>query len=81
MKDRNQAAKEMSLMLLYLLSWEEGPKGMEYRRSWKGYDFGILDELEEEGLIYGNHKAKSVALDASAVEQAKALLKQYGVAE
>ena len=81
MKDKKQAAKDMTLMLLYLLSWEEGPAGMSYQRAWKGYDFGLLNELEEEGLIYGSHKAKSIAIDASGITKAQELLREYGIAD
>jgi len=73
--------KELTLMLLYLSSWEEGPKDMSYRRSWKGYDFDILNELAEEELIYDSRRAKSVELGESGVERAKALLLEYGIAE
>lgn len=79
MRDKRQAAKDMTLMLLYLLSWEEGQADMAYHRAWKGYDFGLLNELEEEGLIYGSHKAKSVAIDASGINKARELLREYGV--
>lgn len=81
MKEKKQAARDMTLMLLYLLSWEEGKDGMSYRRTWKGYDFGLLNELEEEGLIYGSHKAKSVAIDASGIAEAQKLLREYGIVD
>lgn len=79
MKDKRQAAKDMTLMLLYLLSWEEGQGEISYRRAWKGYDFELLNELEAEGLIYGSHKAKSVAIDASGMDRAHELLREYGI--
>lgn len=47
MKDK---IKELSLMLLYLTSWEENNYGIKYNRSWKGYNFTILDELVEKNL-------------------------------
>ncbi len=31
----NEKLKELTLMLLYLNSWEENEFGMKYRRSWK----------------------------------------------
>ena len=34
--------KELTLILLYLTSWEEKNIPGEMRRSWKGYDFDIL---------------------------------------
>lgn len=51
----------LMLMLMYLTSWEErlvpdlhekhdrpGFR-LQIRRTWKGYDFGILNELTDEG--------------------------------
>ena len=32
------------------------------KRSWKGYPFEVLDELNEEGYIDGSKHAKSVYL-------------------
>jgi len=75
--DINKKAKELTLMLLYLTSWDE--KGIDDPRSWKNYNFGIMDELIDEGLIYGSHRAKSVYLDKSGVRLAKALLTEYGI--
>ncbi len=34
---------------LWLTSWEEDSFGNKIRRSWKGYNFDILDKLREEG--------------------------------
>ena len=65
-------------MLLYLTSWTERDFH-DVRRSWKGYDFDILNELEEEGLISGSKRAKSVALYEDCVDMAKDLLKKYGI--
>ena len=57
--------KDLTLMLMYLTSWEESlvpglrkkpdragiyPKA---RFCWKGYDFDILNELTDEGLVNG----------------------------
>ena len=64
-------------MLLYLTSWEE--KGVDAPRSWKNYDFGIMDELTDEGFIYGSHKSKSIYLEESGVRRAQALFTNYGI--
>jgi hypothetical protein len=55
-EDLKQTVKELTLMLLHLTSWEENEFGMQYQRSWKGYDFGILDELTDEDLVRGGHR-------------------------
>ncbi len=45
----------LTLLLLYLNSWEEKGYFEPIRRAWKGHDFDTLNKLEEEGLL---HKAK-----------------------
>jgi hypothetical protein len=77
----NEKIKELTLMLIHLTSWEENEFGMKYRRSWKGYDFDILDELTEEDLIRGGQRSKSVMITDEGVKKAKELLKQYGIDE
>jgi len=80
-EDLKEKVKELTLMLLHLTSWEENEFGMKYQRSWKGYDFGILDELTEEGLIRGGHRSKSVILTDDGMNKAKKLLKKYYIEE
>lgn len=65
---------KLTLLLLYLNSWEE--KGFEnpVRRAWKGYDFDILNELEEKDYISQSKTAKSVYLTDEGIEKAKELL-------
>lgn len=72
--------KELTLLLLYLNSWEEKQIGMAYRRSWKGYDFDVLNELSDEGLINGSNRAKSVTFNDEGIEKAKQLITKYGIA-
>ena len=73
--------KELTLLLLYLTSWtEKDPFGEEYMRTWKGYDFDILNSLEEEELIGRNsHRAKSTCLTETGVNKAKELMKKYNI--
>lgn len=73
--------KELTLMLLYLNSWEEKEFDMKYRRSWKGYDFAILNELIKEGSIDGSYKSKSVYIHDQGVEKAREIMKKYGLGE
>lgn len=67
--------KELTLLLLYLTSWEE--KDVKMRRSWKGYPFDIMNELMDEEKITGSYRAKSVYLTESGVEEAEKLMKKY----
>jgi len=68
-------AADLSLLLLYLSSWKEGPDGM--LRSWKGFRFEILDEFAEQGLIYDSRRAKSAALTQAGIRRARELLGRY----
>lgn len=70
--------KELTLLLLYLTSWEEdGVLSEKVKRSWKGYPFEILDELNEEELIYGSKRAKSVYFTEEGIKKAEELKKKY----
>ncbi len=70
-------ARDLTLLLMYLTSWEEGPYGV--RRCWKGFRFEILDELAEQGLISDSKRAQSVYLTEDGERRARALLAQYGL--
>ena len=79
MKNINDKIKELTLMLLYLSSWEENEMGMKYRRSWKGYDFDVLNELAEEELINDGRRSKSISFNDEGIEKAMELLKKYDI--
>ena len=83
--------KDLTLMLMYLTSWEESlvpglrkkadrdgiyPKA---RICWKGYDFGILNEMTDEGLVNAGGRGKSASFTDEGVAKALELLKQYGI--
>ncbi|OGO79906.1 MAG: transposase [Clostridiales bacterium GWC2_40_7] len=80
-EDLKEKVEELTLMLLHLTSWEENEFGIQYRRSWKGYDFDILDELTDEDLIRGGHRSKSVILTDDGMKKVKELLKKYHIEE
>jgi hypothetical protein len=73
----DEKIKELTLLLLYLTSWEEKDFFGEMRRSWKGYPFEILDELSEEDYIRGSHRSKSVYLTEAGIKEAKSLAEKY----
>jgi len=75
----DETRKDLTLMLLYLNSWEEGEPDYKYRRSWKGYDFDDLNALAEDELIIDSRRSKAVALSTDGEEKALALLRKYGV--
>ncbi|UAL47951.1 DUF6429 family protein [Sutcliffiella horikoshii] len=69
--------KELTLLLLYLTSWEEKNIPGEMRRSWKGYDFDILNQLSEQDFLHGGNRSKSVYLTEEGIEEAKKLAQKY----
>lgn len=73
--------KELTLMLLYLTSWKERGLNEQCPRSWKGYDFEVLNELSDSDLIIDGRKSKSVYLTEDGVAEAKKLLASYGMEE
>ena len=74
----DQVIEELTLLLLYLTSWEEKAFGdTTIRRAWKGFRFEDLDALAEAGYIDQSRRAKSVTLTAAGVERAQALAAKY----
>jgi len=69
--------KELTLLLIYLTSWQEDVGLTKVQRSWKGYPFEVLDELNEEGYIDGSKHAKSVYLTEEGLSKLKELMKKY----
>jgi hypothetical protein len=72
-----QNIKELTLLLLYLNSWIEKEWDFDYRRSWKGYDFGVLNELSDEGVITDSRRSKSVGITEAGEKKAKELMGKY----
>jgi hypothetical protein len=74
----DQAVEDLTLLLLYLSSWEEQVVGdMTVYRAWKGYLFDTLNALEEAGYLDQTRRAKSLTLTGSGIERARALAVQY----
>lgn len=77
--------EELTLLLMYLLSWEEDgyvadengmPKKAKIKTCWKGYDFDIINKLTDENYLYYS-KGKSVSLTPDGEELAKQLISKY----
>ena len=79
MKNTQEKIKEMTLMLLYLTLWEENESIAKYRRSWKGYDFDVLNELAEDSLICDGRRSKSVVINDAGIAASKKLLNEYDI--
>lgn len=72
--------EELTLLLLWLTSWqEEIVKGQSVRKSWRGYDFNVLDSLLEKDYISFSYGSKSVLLRDKGTEKAKELVKKYEI--
>ena len=73
--EADQAMKELTMALLYLSRFCEREKFAEAKDfyAWKGYDFDVLNGLEDEDLI------RQVYLTEAGKEYARALLKKYGI--
>ena len=72
--DNSDRLAKLTLLLLYLTRWQEGRRGEEgAHKSWKGYDFDILDKLEEQGFISKSKTAKSVFFTAEGLKEGKKL--------
>lgn len=89
---RKTAIRDLTLMLMYLTSWEErdtpGLRAVKkreleqyplVRRCWKGYDFGLLNKLSEEGLVNAEGRSYPALITPEGENEALNLLKQYGI--
>ena len=73
----DKTIKELTLLLIYLTSWQEDSVLTKVQRSWKGYPFEVLDELNVEGYINGRKHTKSVYLTKEGLSKVKELMKKY----
>lgn len=74
MSNNASIVSDLTLALLYLTSWEEGSGEYALRRSWKGYDFDILNELNEHDFIAGKRSNKSVYLTEEGIAKAQEVI-------
>lgn len=77
--DRTDIARDMTLMLISLKSWEEGKGKQKYLRAWKGYDFDDLDALAEDGYVDFSYRSKSLVLTPEGKARADSLFGEYGI--
>ena len=72
----DQNLKDLNLLLLFLSGWEEehgDQNGEKVFRSWKGYLFEALNELESEKMIYQPRNMKSVIILPEGIKRATAI--------
>ena len=72
--EESRLLEDLTLLLLYAQSWREKVEGSLYvARSWKGYDFDVLDRLAGKGYISSSHRAKSVILTDEGLKRGEEL--------
>lgn len=76
-----KAVKELTMLLIYLTRFnEKGRFTSELDMAWKGYDFDIINELEEGDYIrQGSHRSKSIAITEEGMKLSRELLDKYNV--
>jgi len=61
--EESRLLEDLTLLLLYVQSWREKVgESLYVARSWKGYDFDVLDRLAKKGYVSSSHGAKSIIL-------------------
>ena len=78
---------ELTLLLMYLTSWDEDGyvrdeddniKEAKVKTCWKGYSFDALNKLtDNEYLYFSKYKNKSVTLTPKGEELARKLVEKY----
>lgn len=78
-----KAMKELTMILMYLSRFNEGNRfGSSMDMAWKGHDFDIINELDEEDYIrQGSHRSKSVAITEEGIKLAQNLMNKYNITD
>lgn len=72
--EESRLLEDLTLLLLYAQSWREKiGESLYVARSWKGYDFNVLDRLAKKGYISSSHGAKSVILTDEGLKRGEKL--------
>ena len=76
-----KAIKELTIVLMYLSRFNEDSRfSSSMNMSWKGYDFRIINELDDEDYIrQGSYRSKSVAITDEGIKLARDLLNKYNI--
>ena len=89
MQDMDKAIDELTLMLLYLTSWQEYPtEGIRHkpirtaeklRLTWKGHNRSALSRLDAAGLGINDCGEAPIRITRDGEARAQDLLRQYGI--
>lgn len=80
--DAKTAMEELSMILIYLSHFTERDRFADpnSKYAWKGYDFGILNQLDEKDYIrQGSHRSKSMYITKDGEAKAKEFMEKYGI--
>lgn len=80
--DAKIAMEELTMVLLYLSHFTQTDKltNTNDKFSWKGYNFAVLNMLEEKDYIrQGSHRSKSVYITEEGETKAKVYMEKYGI--
>ena len=80
--ETKKAIKELTLILMYLnrFTEEKDFKTAKDFYAWKGYNFDIINKLDDEDFIsQGKYRNKSVYITEKGIEEAKKLLEKYKI--
>jgi hypothetical protein len=78
-----KAVKELTMLLMYLTRFNERNHfESDLDMAWKGYDFDVINELDEENYIrQGSHRSKSVAITDEGIKLSRELLIKYNISD
>ena len=79
MQDMDKIIDELTLMLLYLTSWQECPTAEKLRLTWKGHDRSALSRLDAAGLVLNDCGKAPIRISQDGEARARDLLRQYGI--
>lgn len=84
--EAKQAMEELTMILLYLSRFQDRDlpdfKGKPIYHAWKGYDFEVLNQLDDKDYIDQGRRPsrrKSVYITEEEIEEANKLMEKYGI--
>ena len=82
--DEKTVMEELTMMLIYMSHFTEWDRfaDKDDKYAWKGYNFSILNRLEEQDYIrQGSHRSKSMYITKKGEAKAKELLEKYNITD
>lgn len=81
--EARKAIKELTMMLMYLTKFSEESRFFSANNlSWKGYNFEVMHDLEDNDFIdLGKYSSKKLCLTDKGIDYAKSLLNHYQIAD